>query len=67
MMCENATHSRRMMEAIVQSGSAGISGPLGSVPKARPGGQLAQHLSHRRAEEFPSLTPFRSIERWQVD
>jgi hypothetical protein len=37
MMCKNATHSRRMMEAAVQSGSAGISGPLGSVPPGKKG------------------------------
>jgi hypothetical protein len=37
MMCENATHSRRMMEAAVQSGSAGTSGPLGSVPPGKKG------------------------------
>ena len=37
MICENATHSRRMMEAAVQSGSAGTSGPLGSVPPGKKG------------------------------
>jgi hypothetical protein len=37
MMCENAAHSLRMMEAGVQSGSAGTSGPLGSVPPGKKG------------------------------
>ena len=42
-MWENATNSCRMMEAIVQIGSAGMSAPLGSVPlgkKSRADGLL---------------------------
>jgi hypothetical protein len=67
-MCENATHSRRMMEAIVQSGSAGISGPLGSVPPGKKG--RADSLLNTSAivarRSFQALPPsgLSSVGRW---
>ena len=68
MMCENATHSRRMMEAAVQSGSAGISGPLGSVPPGKKG--RADSLLNTSAivarRSFQALPPsgLSSVVRW---
>ena len=67
-MCKNATHSRRMMEAIVRSGSAGISGALGSVPPEKKG--RADSLLNTSAivarRSFQALPPsgLSSVGRW---
>jgi len=69
-MWENATNSCRMMEAIVQIGSAGMSAPLGSVPlgkKSRADGLLHNSavVTRRTVQALPrsGLTSLgRSIE-----